>query len=174
MTKEKIIETIPENGVGDLLGEPVAAASARLDDFLLPQGLKGWGPTMLLCFLDRNEDLRVGIGSEFVAGGSRWKVTQVHLENKGQGWVQLEPQTSEDLGLVSAQQLDFIFDECCDHCTGRAGWDGSTDHALGRLAVGMQCTECPTKFWMTSGAVRRMFSQAPPLFQPGRLVEEDD
>ena len=162
--QERIIET----AVGELYGESVAATTGRVDEYQLPDGRMQSGATMLLCFLAGSEDIRVGEGSQVQAGGKTWTITHVHLADGGQGWVDLQTHRAADLELVLAESLDFLFEEDCDHCGGRSGWDGTTDMSMGKLAVGLQCTECPTKIWVTDGRIQRAFFEGPPVFTQGR------
>lgn len=163
-------ERIVETAVGELFGVRIGATAGRVDEYPLPSGEKSSGPTMLLCFLVDDVDVRVGEGSEIEAGGKTWTVTHVHLAKGGQGWVDLETQRAADVVLVQANTLDFLFEEECDDCGGRSGWDGTTDQNFGKLAIGLQCTECTTKVWMTDGSVQRAFFEGPPVFTPGRRL----
>ena len=161
-------ERITETAVGELFGESVAATTGRIGEYQLPNGQKASGATMLLCFLAGDENIRVGRGSQVDAGGRIWTITRVHLADGGQGWVELETERAQDIALVNPVQLDFLFEEDCDACGGRAGWDGTTDMRMGKLAIGLQCTECPTKMWMTDGRIQRAFFEGPPAFTAGR------
>lgn len=161
-------ERLTETAVGNLFGCPVAATTGRVDNYRLPDGRIASGATMLLCLLNTNEDIRVGKGSLLDVEGRRWTIIDVHLPDDGQGWVDLETERTRDVTLVTPDQLDFLFEENCDDCDGRSGWDGSTDTSMGKLAIGLQCTECPTKIWLTDGRILRAFSGEPPVFTPGR------
>ena len=163
-------ERIAETAVGELFGESIAATTGRVDEYKLPDGSTTSGATMLLCFLAGDEDIRVGKGSQIDAGGRTWTITDVHLADGGQGWVELETERAQDVTLVNPAELDFLFEEDCDDCYGRSGWDGTTDMRMGELAVGMQCTECPTKIWITDGRIQRAFFEGPPVFTPGRKL----
>ena len=162
------MERITESAVGNLFGCLVAATTGRVDNYQLPDGSMVSGPTMLLCVLANDQDTRVGTGSQLQVEGRTWTVIDVRLSAHGQGWVDLETERARDVKLVKADQLDFLFEEDCDDCGGRSGWDGSTDTRMGTIAVGLQCTECPTKIWMTDGPTQRAFSATHPVFTPGR------
>ena len=161
-------ERITETAVGELFGESVAATTGRMDNYHLPDGRTTSGATMLLCFLAGDEDIRVGKGSQIDAGGKTWTITHVELADGGQGWVELQTERAQDVFLVDPDRLDFLFEDDCDDCGGRAGWDGTTDMSMGKLAIGLQCTECPTKLWMTDGRIQRAFFEGPPVFTAGR------
>ena len=161
-------ERIAETSVGELSGEAIAATAGRVDDYELPDGSTLSGATMLVCFLADRKDTRVGKGSQIDAGGGIWTVTGVHLADGVEGWVDLESSGLRDITLVSPADLDFLFEEECDDFYGRSGWDGSTDMRLGSLAVGLQCTECPTKMWVIDGRIQRAFEGGAPEFTPGR------
>ena len=135
MTQQLHNERITETAVGELFGESVAATTGRVDEYQHADGRTMSGATMLLCFLRGDEDIRVGEGSQVQAGGKTWTITHVHLEDGGQGWVDLQTQRAADQELVLPEALDFLFEEDCDNCGGRSGWDGTTDMSMGKLAV---------------------------------------
>jgi len=168
MSTQVVIERIDEGAVGSLAGEAVAAANGCLAEYGLPDGSVGTGPSMLLCLLSGEEDRRVGVGSQLEVGGALWTVATIQLADQGAGHVELSATVQVPRIRASPGDLDFLFRGSCSRCGGKTGWDGLTSKEMGKLCVGMACTQCPAKEWETSGRIQRLFFEGPPGFTPGR------
>ncbi len=165
---ESTSEQIEETTVGTLSGQSVAAANPCVMPFMLPDGSEETGPSILLVILDEQTSVRVGAGSEIVVGGTRWTVEHVEVNLEGLGHVRLTSHDKERPRSASPSSLDFLFRDSCSLCGGRTGWDGTSSNEMGSLEVGMACTRCPNREWLTNGKVRRLFFESPPSFTPGR------
>jgi len=168
MSTHVITERIDEGAVGSLAGESVAAANGCTAEYGLPDGSVCTGPSMLLCLLSGEEDLRVGVGSQLEVGGALWTVATIRLADQGTGHVELNATVRAPRIPGKPEDLDFLFRGSCSRCGGKTGWDGITTTETGKLCVGMACIRCSTKEWETNGRIQRMFFEGPPTFTPGR------
>ena len=89
-----VIEMIEETTVGILGGQRIPMANAcREYTFRLPDGSEGRGPA---CMLMLPKSTWVGVGSEVVAGGYRWRVIDIKVPDDDSGSVYLERLGSAD------------------------------------------------------------------------------
>lgn len=168
MTTQTRIERITETTVGSLSGEDVAAANGCVAEYRLPDGTQETGPSMLLCVLSGEDDVRVGVGSQLSVRGQTWTVTTVQLGDAGTGHIELTTESARDRSPAEREELDFFFTGSCCLCSGTTGWDGTTNLESGRVEVGMRCIRCPSTEWETGGRIERIFFEGPPVFTPGR------
>jgi len=161
-----LIERIEETTVAELSGVRVAMGNMTEGTYALSDGSMTSGP---MCRLATEDDVThdVGEGSLVSIGGQNWLVLQVHKPPVGElGFVELQSLGGQ--ATAASGDLDFVFRSSCPNCSAPSGWDGSTEVDIGRLFIGMACTNCGNRFAFTNGALRRRFNDNPPTFTPGR------
>lgn len=106
-----IKETITETTVGSLQGAQVAAANGMESNYESHNGQVMYGPTMLLVFLEDEEQIRVGKGSSVHVAGRIWHVTKVKLgpvvENQLGSFATSEIELSTDLRKCQSLAVDL-------------------------------------------------------------------
>ena len=106
-----IKETITETTVGSLQGVQVAAANGTVRNYESHNGQVVHGPTMLLVFLQDEEQIRVGKGSSVHVAGRIWHVTNVKagpvVENQHGSFATGEIELSTDLRECLSLAVDL-------------------------------------------------------------------